>query len=260
MRVEVEAVAWSVGGRTIIDDISLSVRPGTVTGLLGPNGSGKSTLLNVVAGLRSPAAGRVLVDGRDLHRMRPRLRAQQVAYVEQHATTGLDLSVREVVELGRIPHRGRWRAGEDGAGRLAEAMRLARIDQLADRAWQTLSGGERQRTQLARALAQEPSLLLLDEPTNHLDLGHQIDFMTTVRGLGITTIAALHDLELAAAFCDRLVVLQDGGVVASGAVADVLTSELVAEVYGVEATIEAHPRTGRPHLVWHGVRVGDLVG
>lgn len=251
MRIVVHAVSWDVAGRRVVDGVSLTCEPGTVTGLLGPNGSGKTSLLHVLSGLRAPADGSVLVDGRNLHAMDARTRARRVALVEQHASTDLDLSVREVVELGRIPHRGRWpaRTAEGGAA-IAAAMRIGRVAGLAGRRWQTLSGGERQRVQLARALAQEPATLILDEPTNHLDLGHQIDFMRTVRGLGLTTIAALHDLDLAAAFCDRLVVLDTGRVVAQGPAADVLTSELVADVYGVTAHVEHHAGADRLHVVW----------
>lgn len=252
MRVMAEHVCWDVAGRRIVDDVELECEPGTITGLLGPNGSGKTSLLHVLAGLRRPSEGRVLVDGDDLHRWSPRRRARVIGMLEQHASTGLELTVREVVELGRIPHRGRWpgRAGE-GATAIERAMDIGQVADLADRRWQTLSGGERQRTQLARALAQEPAVLVLDEPTNHLDLGHQIDFLRTVRGLGLTTIAALHDLDLAAAFCDRLVVMDSGRVVAAGPVEEVLTADLVKQVYGVTAQVDRHRDADRLQVVWH---------
>lgn len=250
MKVTVENVAWSVRDVTIIEKIDALFEPGTFTGLLGPNGSGKTTLLNVIAGLRKPTHGTVSADAQNLHALSGRDRARRIALVEQHAHTGLELRVREVVELGRVPHQGRFGGSQHAS--VVDAMKLARIEHLAGRSWQTLSGGERQRTQLARALAQQPSLLLLDEPTNHLDLGHQLDFLDTVRGLGVTTVAALHDLELAAAYCDRLVVLKAGRIVAAGAVDDVLTADLLDEVYGVRATVTPHPSTGRPHLAWHG--------
>jgi len=257
MRVEATGVAWAVSGTTIIEGVEVTFEAGRFTGLLGPNGSGKTTLLHVVAGLRRPSTGRVMADGDDVHRLPGRERARRLALLEQHATTGLDLTVRQVVELGRVPFRGRWPGqGEEGREQVDEAMRLARIGDLAERRWQTLSGGERQRAQLARALAQEPSVLMLDEPTNHLDLGHQIDFLGTVRDLGVTTIAALHDLDLAAAFCERLVVLKAGRVVAQGTVEEVLTAELVADVYGVDVTVGRHQESGRIHVVWHGTRHG----
>jgi iron complex transport system ATP-binding protein len=258
VRLEVRGAAWRAGGRDIVRDIDLVCEPGTVTGLLGPNGSGKTTLINLVAGQTRPAGGDVLLDGRDLHALPPRERARLVGLVEQQASTTLDLTVRQVVELGRIPHRtGRLAVFDTAPGEreaVEEALRFADVAGLADRSWQTLSGGERQRTQLARAVAQRPAVLLLDEPTNHLDLGHQLDFLDRVRGLGLTTVAALHDLELAAAYCDRLAVLDAGRLVAAGPVHEVLTSALIADVYGVDATVEPHPVHDRPHVRWNGPR------
>ncbi|WP_436701766.1 ABC transporter ATP-binding protein [Nocardioides sp. BYT-33-1] len=255
MRLAAEGLSWGVRTRTILHDVSVACAPGTVTGLLGPNGSGKTTLLHVMAGLRRPASGTVLLGDDDVHRLPARLRAQRIAFLEQHAATGLPLTARQVVELGRIPHRGRWPAARgEGAAEVAEAMRQCGVTHLADRDWQTLSGGERQRVQLARALTQQPAVLMLDEPTNHLDLSHQIDLLATVRALGRTALAALHDLDLAAAFCDRLVVLQAGRVVAAGPPDEVLTTELVHRVYGVEATVGRHDRSGRLHVVWHDAR------
>ncbi|MFC5678786.1 ABC transporter ATP-binding protein [Aeromicrobium endophyticum] len=252
MRVDVRGVGWDVDGRTIVDEVTATVRPGTFTGLIGPNGSGKTTLLHVVAGLLAPDRGSVRVDGDDVHAMGARDRATRVALLEQHASTTLDLTVRQVVELGRIPHRGRWPGRSDeGAEQVDRALRLSRVDGLVDRRWQTLSGGERQRVQLARALAQEPQVLLLDEPTNHLDLSHQIDFLATVRDLEVTVVAALHDLDLAAAFCDDLVVLRQGRVVASGAVADVMTSGMIREVYDVSTSVRHDHDAGRLTVTWH---------
>lgn len=252
MRVVVEGVDWGIKDLTILHEVTAEFPAGSVTGLIGPNGSGKTSLLHVVAGLRRPTAGRVEVAGEDVHDWPGRVRARRIALLEQHSSTTLDLTVRQVVDLGRIPHRGRWPGRlDEGRVQVDDALRLGRVAELADRRWQTLSGGERQRVQLARAMAQEPSLLMLDEPTNHLDLRHQIDFLSTVRDLGITTIAALHDLDLAAAFCDRLVVMRGGHVVAAGAVEDVLSADLVHEVYRVRTTIDRHPAADRLHVVWH---------
>ena len=252
MRIVVDAIDWGVKDLTILHEVSAEFPAGSVTGLIGPNGSGKTSLLHVVAGLRAPTRGTVTGAGEDVHGWSDRDRARRFALLEQHASTTLDLTVRQVVELGRIPHRGRWPGRRDeGLEQVAEALRLGRVDDLADRRWQTLSGGERQRVQLARALAQEPAMLMLDEPTNHLDLRHQIDFLSTVRDLGITTIAALHDLDLAAAFCDRLVVMRGGHVVAAGPVEEVLSAELVHDVYGVRTTVDRHPVADRLHVVWH---------
>ncbi|KAB2813017.1 ABC transporter ATP-binding protein [Pimelobacter simplex] len=256
MRLAAHGVTWGVRDRTIVEDITLDCPAGSVTGLLGPNGSGKTTLLHVMAGLRRPGSGTVRLGDDDVHRLPARVRARRIAVLEQHASTSLPLTARQVVELGRIPHRGRWPAAHDeGADQVAEAMRRSGVDHLADQDWSTLSGGERQRVQLARALSQEPDVLMLDEPTNHLDLAHQLDLLATVRALGRTTVAALHDLDLAAAFCDRLVVLRGGRVVASGPPDEVLTAGLVRDVYGVEATVGRHEHSGRLHVVWHDGRV-----
>lgn len=254
--VEIADVGVRLGGVSVLDGVTLTCRPGRVIGLLGPNGSGKTTLLHTVAGLRRPGTGRVLVGGQDVHALRTRERARLLALVEQDASTSLELRVRQVVELGRTAHRVRFgppQSDPSGVDAVARALATARVEHLADRPWHALSGGERQRVHLARALAQEPAVLLLDEPTNHLDLGHQLDFLERVRGLGLTTVAALHDLELAAAYCDDLAVLDRGRLVAHGPVAEVLTPALVAEVYGVRVTVEPHPTQARPHVRWEGV-------
>ncbi|MFD5083512.1 ABC transporter ATP-binding protein [Kitasatospora sp. NPDC058201] len=259
VELRAEGLRVRIGGATLLDAVSLTFGPGRITALLGPNGAGKSTLLRAVAGLTRPSAGRVLLDGEDLHALTARRRARQVAFLEQQADTRLSLPVRQVIELGRTPHRSRWPVPANTAADaheravFADAVAAADVGHLLDRSWPTLSGGERQRVQLARALVQEPGVLLLDEPTNHLDLRHQLGFLETVRGLGITTVAALHDLELAAAYCDEAAVLLDGRLVAHGTGPEVLTSPMIARVYGVDATVERHPRHDRPHIRWNGL-------
>ncbi len=252
MRLSVQDVTWVRRGTRVLDRVSADVPAGSVTGLIGPNGSGKTSLLTLLAGLARPTSGRVMLGERDAASVPSRERARLVALLEQQATTSLDLTARQVVELGRIPHRGRWPGSADpDAAVVEQAMVSAHVAHLGTRRWQTLSGGERQRVQLARSLAQQPSVLMLDEPTNHLDLGHQIDLLRTVRRLGVTTVAALHDLDLAAAYCDRLVVLDGGRVVAHGPVADVLSGPLVDRVYGVRAEVERHAVADRLTVVWH---------
>jgi iron complex transport system ATP-binding protein len=245
-----ERVSWSAGGALVVDGISVALREGETLGLLGPNGSGKSSLLRLLAGLRRPAGGAVLLDGRPLGELRRRDVARRVAVVEQQAGTEVDLTVEQVVRLGRIPHRGSWSGDADADARTVErALRETDVAALRERRWRTLSGGEQQRVQIARALAQEPRELLLDEPTNHLDVRHQLDLLALVRRLPLTTVVALHDLNLAALFCDRLLVLSAGCAVAAGPPAAVLTSALVASVYEVDAVVDpdgAGP--GRPSI------------
>lgn len=249
--LSVTAVSWSAGEVRIIDGVSFDARPGRMLGLIGPNGSGKTSLLRCVAGIVAPDAGSVTLNGRDLRAMKRRAVAQRLAFVEQDAAADVSLDVLEVVLLGRTPHR---RALEPDSAEDLEIARaaLARTG-LAGRerqAWSTLSGGERQRARIARALVQQPEVLLLDEPTNHLDIAHQLDLLWLVRNLGLTTVAALHDLNLAALFCDEIVVLDHGRVVAAGLPAEVLTSELLAAVYDVHCSVATHPVARTPSIIF----------
>lgn len=241
--IQLDDVAWEVDGRVIVSGITLEFTPGIVTALVGPNGSGKTTVLHLAAGLRKPSNGRVLLDGTPLTAMPTRERARRIALVEQHPATSLDLAVRDVVALGRIPHIGAWPGARDrDAGAVDEAMEVAAVTHLASRRWPTLSGGERQRVHLARALAQRPQVLLLDEPTNHLDLSHQLDFLERVNGLGITVIAVLHDLDLTAAFCQEMAVMHRGRLRDRGDIRTVLTPDLIRDVFDVAATIVVDDR------------------
>lgn len=243
-----ESVRWTAGGRLVIDGVSLAVADGETLGLLGPNGAGKSSLLRLLAGLRQPDTGAVLLDGHPLADVRRRAVAQRVAVVEQQVSTELDLTVEQIVRLGRIPHRGIW-SGDTAADHHAVERALAQTETtpMRDRDWRTLSGGEQQRVQIARALAQEPRELLLDEPTNHLDIRHQFELLALIRALPVTAVVTLHDLTLAALFCDRLVVLDKGRVVAAGTPTEVLTAELISSVYGVAARVTVED-TGRPSI------------
>ncbi|MEU4386909.1 ATP-binding cassette domain-containing protein [Promicromonospora sp. NPDC023805] len=266
-------VSWDISGRLVLDDVGVLAPGGAVTGLLGPNGSGKSTLLRVLAGVQqagratspsdagasAPPSGpgsatdpATTFDGADLRALPRRERARLLALVEQDAGTDLPLSVLDAVLLGRIPHRSLL-AGDSDADRAAAhtALAAAGAAELGDREVGTLSGGERQRVHMARALAQQPRLILLDEPTNHLDIAAQLHAMRVLRDLaadGVTVVAALHDLNLAASTCDHLVLLDQGRVVAAGPVDEVLVPEVLEPVYGVRVDVLTHPRTGRPVL------------
>jgi iron complex transport system ATP-binding protein len=239
-------VTWSRSGQLVLDGVTVDPEPGSTLGLLGPNGSGKSSLLRMLAGVDRPDSGAVTLDGVVLHGLSRRAVARRVAMVGQHADTDLHITVRDVVRLGRIPHTGPIGAGRGNDHAVREALRATGLTDMADRHWHTLSGGERQRVQIARALAQQPGELLLDEPTNHLDIAHQLDILALVRDLDVTTVVALHDLNLAAMFCDRLVVLSGGRVVAAGTPTEVLTEKLVAEVYRVDCHVTVVD--GRPSI------------
>ncbi|QES04271.1 ABC transporter ATP-binding protein [Streptomyces venezuelae] len=248
-----ERVSRTLGGTLVLDGVTIAPRPGTLTGLLGPNGSGKSTLLRMLAGVLAPDTGVVTLDGDPLSGVPRRALGRRLAVVEQHADTQVDLTVADAVRLGRVPHRRAW-SPATAADEEAVRSALARtgLTDRAHRTWRTLSGGERQRVQIARALAQEPRELLLDEPTNHLDIQHQLDLLTLISSLRLTCVMALHDLNLAAMYCDHVVVLHEGRVVAAGPVADVLTEQLVAEVYGVRASVSRPGPDDRPHIRFLG--------
>lgn len=244
-----ENVSWLAGGRRIVHDVDLSPQPGSTVGLIGPNGSGKSTLLRLLAGIRTPSSGTVTLDGEPLRKQKRKAAARRIAVVEQHADTGVDMRVRDVVRLGRIPHRSGWSApsaADEEAVRTAVAH--TRLTDRLDQSWHTLSGGERQRVQLARALAQQPDHLLLDEPTNHLDIQHQLELLSLVYRLPVTSVIALHDLNHAAMFCDQLLVLQGGRPFAAGPPTQVLTEPLIAEVYGVRAEVTGGGAAGHPAI------------
>ncbi|QHY97066.1 Iron(3+)-hydroxamate import ATP-binding protein FhuC [Streptomyces sp. S4.7] len=251
MELSLDGVTFALDGRTLVRDLSLHVATGRVIGLVGPNGSGKSTALRCVYRALRPTGGTVLVDRRDLDSLTLRESARAVAAMTQDSSVDLDFTVEEVVALGRAPHlRGNQNLGERERDLVTAAMARLGIGHLAHRGILTLSGGERQRVLVARALVQEPQILVLDEPTNHLDIRHQLELLSLLRGSGLTVLVVLHDLNLAAAACDRLAVLSQSRLVASGTPEEVLTAELLREVFGVRADVVRHPHTGDPQLLY----------
>jgi iron complex transport system ATP-binding protein len=248
-------VTVRIGAQTIVSDVTLNARPGTITGLIGPNGAGKSTLMRAMLGLTALNAGTVTFDGADLLAMPRRARAQVAAFVEQGGSTDARLTSREVVTLGRIPFQSVWQATPSPAdARLVDAaLGEVAMSGFADRLYHSLSGGEQQRIQIARALAQQPRLLILDEPTSHLDVHAQLAALHLLRRLasaGATVVVALHDLNLAAAYCDSLAVLHLGTLVAFGTPEAVLTPAMLRDVYAVNATLLRHPGSGRPLIAY----------
>lgn len=252
--LEVSELVVRAGRTELVHGAAFSAPAGAITALLGPNGAGKSTILRAIAGVERPAAGTIRFRGDDLRALARRERAQRVAFVEQDAGTEQPLEVRDVVALGRTPHRSGLGGRDPGAlAAIDGALAAARVEAFADRRFASLSGGERQRVMLARALAQEPRLLLLDEPTNHLDVSAQLELLALLRGharQGMTILTALHDLALAADQADAVVVVAHGRIVANGPVRTTLTPELIGEVYGVAATWTENPVTGRPMLAF----------
>ena len=251
MTLNVHGVGWSVDAQRIIDDIRLSVETGEFVGLLGPNGSGKSTLLRCIYRSLKPDAGTISLDGADLLAMPPRDAARRMAVVLQEAQIQFDFTVQEMVLMGRTPHKSGFDPDtSDDWEIVADALAQVNMLDFNERSFGTLSGGEKQRVLIARALAQQSQFLVLDEPTNHLDIRYQLEILDIVRELRVTTLAALHDLNLATLYCDRLYVLCEGRVVASGAPDEVVTADLIYEVYGVRADVATDPTTGRTHITY----------
>ncbi|MGW3284833.1 ABC transporter ATP-binding protein [Streptomyces sp. NPDC001002] len=248
MRLDITDVTVEVAGARLVEDIELAVDSGAFVGLVGPNGSGKSTLLRCVYRALRPDQGAIRLDGEDVHGMQSRAAARVLAALPQESAAEFDFTVAEVVAMGRLPHLDRTAARDRAV--CAEAMERTGVDHLAERGFLALSGGERQRVLIARALAQQPRVLVLDEPTNHLDIAHQLDVLALVRRSGLTALAALHDLNLAAAHCDRLYVVAGGRIVASGPPYEVLQPALLAEVFGVRAHPVRHPETGAVQLLF----------
>jgi iron complex transport system ATP-binding protein len=240
----------TIGGTPIIAGVDLTAPSGRRVGVIGPNGSGKSTLLRAVYRHLPLARGSITVDGEDLWRLTPRRAAQLVAALPQETRSDFDVTAWEMAAMGRTPHKRPFSpdTAEDTAI-VTGALIHAGVEHLAHRRYATLSGGEKQRVLLARALAQRAPVLVLDEPTNHLDVRHQFELLALITAAGTTVVAALHDLNLAATYCDDLYVLAEGRVVAHGPPQDLLTPDLIREVFGVDAHVTTRPGSDTPYLI-----------
>ncbi|MBL7499672.1 ABC transporter ATP-binding protein [Frankia sp. CNm7] len=228
----------SLGGRTVLDQVGLAAATGQTVGLVGPNGSGKTTLLRTLYRSLAPRAGLVTLDGTPVAAMRPGELARRLSVVVQETSPDVPSTVAETVLLGRSPHRSAFQGYTAADHELAaSALRRVGARHLADRMFATLSGGEKQRVLIARALAQQADHLLLDEPTNHLDVRYQHEVLSLVRSLGTTAVVVLHDLNLAARYCDRLVLLDGGRVVCTGPPAQVCVPGVLEPVYGVRVRV-----------------------
>jgi len=248
------AEAGHYAGDFALRDISVSVAPGSLTGLLGPNGCGKTTLLKLLSGVLKPELGSVRLGEREMRLLSARAVAQQIAVVPQETHPAFDFTVMEMVLMGRHPHLGAFQL--EGPSDLAiarESLIATGTAHLAGRAYMTLSGGEKQRVVIASALAQKPKVLLLDEPTASLDLGYQLEIAALLKQLnrerGVTMVLATHDLNLAASVCDTLVLVREGRVLMQGPTNDVLTSATVQQLYGVIADVTFHERAGHVTVI-----------
>ncbi|MBT5774226.1 MAG: ABC transporter ATP-binding protein [Dehalococcoidia bacterium] len=250
--LDVSGIEVRIGGRALLSDVALTVGRGEVVGLVGPNGAGKSTLLRAISGVQ-PSEGSVAIEGRSASEFDRREFARTVAVVQQLPEAPPSMRVGDLVLLGRHPHLG-WFDHESARDHQISRLAMSRAGclEFAERELGTLSGGERRRAFIARGLAQEPALMLLDEPTANLDAGAQAEVCELLRELaadGVGVLVVLHDLTLAAAYCDRVVLLADGRVLDSGPPAEVITADQVARMYGSGVTVLHHPDHGRPIIV-----------
>jgi len=261
--VRAENLCKSFGSNPVLRGASFSVMRGEIFGIIGPNGSGKSTLLGLISGVEKPDSGTVLLDGKPVRHYSRKGLAQWLAVLRQEPLPAAAFTVREVVEMGRFPHQN-WLGGEPDGGeeRIEAILRRLELSGLAGRTLAQLSGGERQRAALGKVMAQDPRLLLLDEPTTYLDIGHQIQLMDKIkqwqRESDLTVVAVLHDLNLAALYCDRLMLMHRGKTVCVGTPGEILRSDLIAEAYGTEPIVIRHPAEGVPQIVLQKGESGGL--
>lgn len=251
MKVKVDGVTYHIKEKAIINDISLTIQRGEIIGVIGPNGSGKSTFLKTVYRVLKPCSGMVTLDETNIYRMSSKQLSQKMAVVSQETNMLFDFSVMEMVMMGRSPHKKLLETyTHEDQQIVMEALEQVGMEDYADRSFLTLSGGEKQRVMIARTLAQKAEILILDEPTNHLDIHHQLQILDVVKGLNLTVMTALHDLNLASSYCDRILVLNSGSTVAFGTPEAVLTKELLADVFRVITDVKVHPITGKTHITF----------
>lgn len=252
--IKVEQAAKFYGNQKVLDQIQFTVERGECLGIIGPNGSGKSTLLKLLSGVERVTRGRIWLDGVPVEKHSRKELAKWLAVLQQEGLPALGFTVREVVEMGRFPFQNWMGEEREDSGPLIDTiLEKLGLTELGHRSLEHLSGGERQRVALGKTMAQQPKLLMLDEPTTYLDIGHQVALMDRIQEWqhesGMTVIAVMHDLNLASMYCDRLLMLHQGGIVGIGIPDEILLPELIDQVYGVFPKITRHPENGRPQLI-----------
>lgn len=252
--LEARQLGTTIRGRKVLNDVTFSFQKGYTYGIIGPNGVGKSTLLKLLSGVLPPSQGDIFLEGRSISSYSRKEAARKLAVLQQGVLPPVGFTVREVIEMGRFPYQN-WFGNEasDSAPIINQAIAAMGLEKLEQRKMAELSGGERQRVALAKVMVQQAEVILLDEPTTYLDIGYQIQLLDTVkswqREQGITVVTVLHDLNLAALYCDEVLVLHKGSIAALGKPQHIYTTELIREVYGAEASIMNHPLTGAPQIL-----------
>ena len=246
IRLQAQNLSYSYRERKALENVSLEVYDGEFVGLIGPNGSGKSTLLKLIYRALRPESGSISLDGENLLKMPYKKSAVKMAVVGQENDISFDFTVEDMVAMGRTPHKKLFETDTAEDRRIVHhALEHLGIQNLAARDYRRLSGGEKQRVLLSRAIAQESDFLILDEPTNHLDISYQIQMFDFIRRLNVTVLSAIHDLNMAALYCDRLYAVEKGHIVLEGTPEEVLTEENIRRLYGVECSVSRHPVTGK---------------
>ncbi|MBU3107875.1 ABC transporter ATP-binding protein [Clostridium gasigenes] len=241
-KVQVKNLKFSIDKKEILKDISFEIPKGSFVGVIGPNGCGKSTLLKNIYRLYKPSSGSILLDNKELAKMKDKDCAKEIAVLAQESNTHFDFTVEQIVKMGRYPYKSVFEDySKEDLQMVKEMLQKVGLESFGERSFSELSGGEKQRTLIARALVQNTDFLILDEPTNHLDIGYQIQLMDLVKGLNITTLSAIHDMNLAAMYCDYLIVMKDGKIIKFGTVEEVINSEMLKDVFGVNAHVGVNP-------------------
>ncbi|MDR1029547.1 MAG: ABC transporter ATP-binding protein [Treponema sp.] len=252
MRITCEPISVVLGGNEILRSVSLDTADKKCIGIIGPNGSGKTTLLKCIYRVLKPDRGAVFLDGTDMRTLPVKETAKNMGVVSQHNYYHFDFTVREIVLMGRSPHKKQMERDNPEDFRIVdEALKTVEMESFGDRRFSTLSGGEQQRIILARALAQQTKCLILDEPTNHLDVKHQFQLLKLLKKLDLTVIAALHDLNLAVSYCDYIYVLKAGVLKGSGTAKELLTPEFLREIYEVDTKIIEDAESGKIHILFY---------
>ena len=258
IHLKIEGMSFSYGGAQAVGDISLYAKKGEFVGLIGPNGSGKTTVLKNLYRALKPDKGAVTLDGENLLSMGHKKAAQLIGVVGQENDVPFDFLVEEIVAMGRSPHKGLFEIDNTYDKYMVHhSLEHLGMECMAKRNYQNLSGGEKQRVILARVIAQESEFLLLDEPTNHLDINYQLQILDFVKRLKVTVLSAMHDLNMAALYCNRIYVLKEGKVILNGTPEEIFTPENIYDVYGVHCDIITHPVTGKVSITYLPAGIGS---
>ncbi len=251
--MEVKHLSWATSSKKVLDDLSFTIERGDFVGILGPNGVGKSSLLRCMYQYMTPDSGDIFLNNRNITSISHREFASKVAVVLQHTPVGFSMTARQLLATGLINQQKWWQSINHGVEKIEidRVLSLVGLTDKAEQVFESLSGGEQQRLLIARALLQKPEILLLDEPTNHLDVGYQVEILKLIKNLEITVVASIHDLNLASAFCDKLLLLREGKLIKSGTPSQVLTPASIENIYGVKTEVDRHPQGEHPRVTYH---------